>query len=430
MLYVAIVFIRPMEWMPGLRGFEILTLGLLDFVAVATTLATIAVVARKQWNIKSAPQNLLMLGFFFAILMSQVSRGYLGEIGHHGGLIGAFATFGKIVLLYFFIAINVNTLQRMKILIRVMIVGCLFMTLHGILQWHTGVGFGGQGPLYIRFRDEYRVIAFGFFNDPNDLALMLVAILPFLISPIHKEGANGLVRVGCVVFAGAIGYCIFRTNSRGGWLALVTMMLAYFMAHFAKKRAVVFGIIAIVAFLMVAPSRLAETSAREASARGRLTSWRHGNMMLKQWPVFGAGYGRYMEYDEEGKVAHNSFVHCYAELGLFGYFFWLALLIASAWDAYVLGKADPQEKPEKAEISRLAKTSQASLVGYMAAAFFLSRTYTLPLYIFFGFFAAMRTVYEQDSDSSVMTFKARHLKYAFAAVPLSILGLYILLRFM
>ena len=417
MLYVGLLFFRPMEWVPGMIGWPIL-----DYVAAATILATIVELPRAQWRFKRSPQNWLVLLFFIACLMSHVRHTYLEAF------IDTFEKFGKIVLLYFLISINVNTIRRLNSLITMMTVGCLFMAIHGILQYHTGTGFGGQLPLYVAYRDETRVIAYGFFNDPNDLALMLVTIMPFVISAIHRHRVFIFRRTLNLVFLGAMTYCIFRTNSRGGWLAFGAMLAAYFCITFAKKKlGIVVGTLAIIMIFIVAPARMQTASTQESSARSRLVAWADGNRMLKANPIFGVGKERFTEHSEGAMVAHNSFVHCYAELGLFGYFFWLGLLMASLKDAWSIGKTKSLD-PGQQELSRLARVSISALLGYMAAAFFLSRTYIPPLYILFAVFAAIRSIQDRDFGPIEGKFVKKDLRLVAAAVPISIIGLYILIR--
>jgi len=410
--------VRPQEWIAVLSGMHIL-----DVVTGFTILLTLGVLLQKQWKLKSAPQHLLILGFFFAILMSHVRHGYFWAFTD------AFNRFGKVVLLYFLIVINVNSLKRLRTLIGVMIIGCLFLTLHGILQKHTGSGFGGQIPMWVRSEQQFRVMAFGFLNDPNDLALMLVAFLPFVMNPIHAPGVAAPKRLLNIGFVLAICSCILYTNSRGGWLALGTMVIAYCLINFAsKKTSVIMSAILIFAVVIVAPSRMGKVSTREGSARGRLVAWAYGNDMLKRWPVFGAGYRRYTEFSEAGLVAHNSFVHCYAELGLFGYFFWLALIISSAWDSHQMGRFRGKDPPEHAAIANLARTSLSALIGYMAAAFFLSRTYTLPLYVLIAIFAILRTLHDRDCEPDKRLFAKRNLKHVLVLEGSSIIALYIVMR--
>ncbi len=150
--------------------------------------------------------------------------------------------------------------------------------------------------------------------------------------------------------------------------------------------------------------------------------------MLKASPLFGVGKGMYGDFSEHGLVAHNSFVHCWAELGLFGYFFWLGMVIASAKDGWALSKAQPVGEDDAAELSRLGRAGFAGLAGFMAAAMFLSRTYVAPLYILFALLAALRQIYEANCGPLQAAFQPRDWKLVLAAELVSIPALYVAVR--
>jgi O-antigen ligase len=153
--------------------------------------------------------------------------------------------------------------------------------------------------------------------------------------------------------------------------------------------------------------------------------------MLKQSPIFGIGKNRFAEYSESGKVAHNSYVHCYAELGLFGYFFWLGLLYASLKDGRALGKLTPSESdPDPAEIARLSKVLLTALIGYLVSALFLSRTYTPLLFILIGMFAALRMMRQRAAGPLPDAFTRRDCKWVLLLELASIPFFYVMIRFM
>jgi len=323
-----------------------------------------------------------------------------------------------------------------------MILGCLFMAAHGILQAHTEahIGFGGGNENSEQYSkaivtqgaegDIVRVRAFGIFHDPNDLALMLVAVLPFLFSTVMSADAAGPRRVLSLGATVPILYCIYLTNSRGGWLALGVMAVAYSCLHLRNKKAgVALAVVCFAAIIALGPSRMRTMSMDEPAARNRVMAWGAGNAMLKQWPIFGAGKGRFTEFADDSRVAHNSFVHCWAELGLFGYFFWVGMIVASLKDGRALGRISSEE-PEAREMARLGKAAMASLVGFLAASFFLSRTYIMPLYLLFALFACLRAMHERDYGPLESGFVMRQWRYVFAAELLSIPALYVMMRFL
>jgi hypothetical protein len=423
-VYVLILFIRPQEWVPWMLNWN-----LMDYVAGFAVLATIVGMANNKWRFKDAPQNGLALGFFVAMLLSNLFC-FQSPFNIHATLF-AFRAYGKVIFFYFFISINVRTAWQVRGLIVAIIIGCLFMAVHGILQIHTGSGFGGQEPLHILLEGTTRIQAFGSFADPNDLALALVVALPFVISVIHRPGSSMPARLLCLGVAGVLGYAIFLTNSRGGWLALAITTVSYALLNFRlKKFAIVAGILLAAGLMMLAPGRVSPSSlsGRDESSRGRLIAWADGNRMLRQSPIFGVGMGRFVDYSEGGKVAHSSFVHCYGELGLFGYFFWIGLLFASVKDCYALGKDMASEDPERRRIGRLGRAMLSSFIGYMAAAVFLSRTYTPLPFLMFGLIAALRAAYDRQFGALEGAMTRRDLKYALLAELASIPFFYLFIR--
>jgi O-antigen ligase len=129
-----------------------------------------------------------------------------------------------------------------------------------------------------------------------------------------------------------------------------------------------------------------ELSIREGSAAGRLMAWGTGIGVFKASPLFGVGYGKFEEYYEQ--TAHNSFVLCFTELGLFGYFFWLALVITTIIGLERLAKRRAVTE-EDTLFMRYVTATRAALYSFLATSWFLSRTYNLTLYVIVAIAAAL-----------------------------------------
>ena len=208
------------------------------------------------------------------------------------------------------------------------------------------------------------------------------------------------------------------------------MAVAYaYLSLRNKKVGIALAAVALMAMVAMGPSRIGTITAEEGAARGRLMAWGFGNRMLKQWPIFGAGQGRFAEFSDDGRAAHNSFLACWAELGLFGYFFWLGLAMRTMDDARALIRA-ASEEPEAGELKGLAAAGPAEVSGLFAASVFLSRTYHLPLYLLFALVEAMRQLYERDFGELQSAFVSRDCRYVLAAEFVSIPALYVLIRFL
>ena len=130
-------------------------------------------------------------------------------------------------------------------------------------------------------------------------------------------------------------------------------------------------------------------------ANGRLEAWYAGIQMLIGNPVFGVGKGNFM--DHHGLVAHNSYIHVAGEMGVPGYSLWGGMIVLSMFAAYRIKKEfndwDSTEinQETKEEYTAEVKMNQAifySMIGFMITAFFLSRQFTLLLFVFLGMLTA------------------------------------------
>jgi putative inorganic carbon (HCO3(-)) transporter len=139
-----------------------------------------------------------------------------------------------------------------------------------------------------------------------------------------------------------------------------------------------------LAVLQMLPSRLQELDAGEESAAGRVEAWYEGLQMFQGQPLFGVGAGNFTEHNY--LTAHNSFVLVLAETGFIGYIIWLAFVGYCFRMMYLLCRyapalTEPSEIAEWRAERRIGMTLFIALCGFFAAAFFLSRSYVIVLYI-------------------------------------------------
>ena len=112
---------------------------------------------------------------------------------------------------------------------------------------------------------------------------------------------------------------MFYTNSRGTVIGMGAVLMAFGYRRFHSLPGTLVGATAVLALLMFGPSRTSAMDGSDSSAQSRVEAWGEGLGLLKANPVFGVGFGRFLEFHY--KVAHNSIVHTFSELGLFGAFF-------------------------------------------------------------------------------------------------------------
>jgi putative inorganic carbon (HCO3(-)) transporter len=227
-------------------------------------------------------------------------------------------------------------------------------------------------------KEEPRIRSIGFLNDPNDLAQTLATFFVFLGFFWTKSKAKNLlilVPAGVVVL-----YGVFLTRSRGGLVAVGVMALLAFRERLGKVMAGILTGLLITGALAV--NITGGRAMKDESAEARIEAWASGILMLRQNPMLGVGYRNFVE-EHGGLTAHNSYVLCFAEMGLLGYFCWMSLLVVSFIQLIRLRHL-PGDTPEIAEIRKLALIVRLAFTTFLTAAFFLSRTYVLTLFILIG----------------------------------------------
>ena len=299
------------------------------------------------------------------------------------------------------------------------------MCIHGIMQVRTGYGFGNIEPFGTFETEDFRVQGTGMFSDPNDFAMLFIVATAFVFTLLRLRGMfPSKALLLCVL--GAMLFVLYYTKSRGGVVGFCAMLVAAVWITGRKNipRFLMTGVLlgAAVAF---GPARARE-SVYEGSSGGRIMAWGVGNQILKQSPLFGCGYGHFLEFNEN-RAAHSSFVNCYAELGLVGYVFWFGL----CWfvTRALLRIARMQNVLDPLTI-RVAAGNFAALTGYLASAFFLSRTYNPVLFLLLGMGVGLIRYVQRQPGVPVQQLEItrRELMRAAMIAVLSIPAIWILVR--
>jgi O-antigen ligase len=134
----------------------------------------------------------------------------------------------------------------------------------------------------------------------------------------------------------------------------------------------------------------------DPSAHGRIITWGLANQVFKSNLLFGLGYGQFWMVTGGKMAAHNMFVSCYTEIGLFGYFFWFGLILfglMGTWRTRVAMAGS--HSSDDVWLFRFSGAAVASMAGFCAGGYFLSRATVYPLYFLMGILAAIPLVAEQ-----------------------------------
>lgn len=256
-----------------------------------------------------------------------------------------------------------------------------------------------------------------FTYDPNDLALIVVLTIPLIVWwAVEPENKRRLLILGTLPI---LLIALLRTGSRGGLLALAATVMGFLIisrsgASPRLRKGSLMAVAGVILAIPLMPGTLIdrmlalinyEEDYNATSESGRLQVWRRGMGYAFTHPITGVGIanfqvaegtisdvliGRDADKGVKWSVAHNSFVHIAAELGLIAGATFLLLLIRTIRG--LLRHSSTQRRLPNARAPDLLRPLLAiSFVGFAVGGFFLSMAYADILYVMYGLAAALLT---------------------------------------
>jgi O-antigen ligase/polysaccharide polymerase Wzy-like membrane protein len=289
---------------------------------------------------------------------------------------------GPAVLSFFLIHLNSYSLKRIKIVGGVITASAVVMAVEGIMAYHSGYR-AEQLLLLPSPTSQPRIRALGTLNDPNDFAQFLLVALS--LSGLFWKKASpvrNLIVLGPP--AVILTYAVYLTSSRGAIFGLLTVIVMALFREGRKSFAFFSGVAALILMFATQFGGGRQISLEEGS--GRIEAWGAGLAMLKSRPLFGVGFGDFTKHHDI--TAHNSFVLCFAELGLFGFFFYLAAVMIAGLGLQKLTKLPVKTAEDESFVSG-ARAVRAAFAAFLVTSWFLSRTYIITFYVLLGLAASM-----------------------------------------
>lgn len=427
LVYIALSLLSPKDLIPSLVEYR---------VELVVVIAALVVSAPRllDANFFRIPQNYLLLGLFAAIFLSVA-------IGVHwpGGGFIAVQKFLSTSVVFYLIVLNCRSSRQLQALVILLtLVGAFYVVQGGRAYYAAEANINNvchsnydphtptnqlikiQGTLelcnplleIIPVSDgafAFRMRGLGFFKDPNELSQFLVMLVPLIWvgwrKRLHLRNIFFVLAPTAMLIWG-----MYLTHSRGGLIALVLILMIALKGRVNVMTAILAGVLAFGLMSALNFSGGREISVQAGSNRFML--WGDGLALFKSAPVFGVGYENFATANR-GQTAHNSFIVCLAELGLFGYAFWVSLLVFTMFGlnaliaSFKLRHGPPEISigtaeldAESVELERWAEAIRLSIVAFLVAAFFLSRAYALTLYLALGMAVALSSLVSDDGEPS------------------------------
>lgn len=334
-----------------------------------------------------------MLGLFLSVTLSLVGA----DRDPNDNQTDKYVDLFKVYVVTFFAVGMVDTGDRLKKF--AWTIGLTF-AFFGVKYGLHGVLRGGrilQGPG-------------GMMLDNNDLCLGLAMGMPFTFF-LRQTAEKRWLRRGLMIAFALTCIAVICTLSRGGFL---TMCLVCLLIFNKLKKSILPWLVAallagIVPFLL--PSDFKERletlkdPTQEESAAGRLYAWQVGLRMVAAHPFFGVGFegflSNFRRYDpitvrrKDGvksvRVAHNTYLQVWAELGTVALVCFMGMLLSSLlWLRKTRNEVRRRGGPQW--LVDYADMIEISLLAFMFGANFLNRAHFDLMYTLVAMTACLRFV--------------------------------------
>ncbi len=366
---VALVLLHPTALLLGLVAVLPWEDALASADSVITPLKVIALVLLAGWILATAagrpitpvgPAILWATGVGFAVGLSLLASPDLAI-----GLADA-SRYASFIVFAFLVVQLATTWDVLRAIVRVLVLSSTVAAMAGIVSVVVSGELRAGGPI----------------EDPNDFAFLLVAVLPLAGWLVMSEPRLApLWGASVVLMLVAVG----ATLSRGAFVGMAAIAIWGAATRRFPRRLwrlavgtfVVTGALVVALWRTSLSARLeAKDLVANANADLRLGLWRAALEMAGRRPLTGVGPGRFAELADrylvedplgvEAPVAHSTYFHVLAELGVIG-----AVALGGMFVATMILLVRARSRaaaPQRGLVTAL----QASLVGALATGAFLS----------------------------------------------------------
>lgn len=331
---------------------------------------------------------------FFGIMVAGIPFAY----HHRVAFDYVFSLYLMNVLFFFIFVAVVDSFEKLKKVVMTVSLSMLFYGLFGLLMGSFSDG---------------RFMIYGSMFDPNDVAYVLITLIPFGLFYVVRPVGSVKKLLSLVGITSSL-IVILLTGSRAGMLGLMVMLLLVFLTRIGEvktryKVGLIAGIIVITAmnhdkinierYLTLAEMG---NDYNVTGQLGRLEVWKKGIELFMGNPLTGVGARcfpmaiGYLRKESDllpvWQASHNSYLQVAVETGVFGMIVYIAM-IASAYHTFVRcrqGVLEGSTRHETEEFRTLAGLVQLSFIGSLFCAFFLSQGYSMFFTLFFSLSAVMR----------------------------------------
>lgn len=326
-----------------------------------------------------------------------VTHGFLSALFAYPGLERNWELFGNLAkTVLFCMFMPMLTVNRFRIHALIVMLA-ITISFHGLLD---GLKFIASGGLH----NSQIIEKFG---DNNNLALVLVMILPLLYY-LYQYSSIKLIRWGFLVTLVMTILAVVSTHSRGGLIGLVTVAIFVVLLSQRKISGLLLAGASIFLVLQLAPGNWSErmetiqTADEDESFMGRVTAWQVSSAIALTHPVLGGGFravespavwDKYVHAEglldfidtpylgRSGVAAHSIWFEVLGDRGFVGLLIFIALLVNAFFTRHEILALVRRNGSSQQWAADLANMLGICLIVYMVTGSALSVAYFELAYI-------------------------------------------------
>lgn len=388
-LFYILVFAAPMPNHP-LFGAPIAGASVVKWLGILCC-AYAVVLLPQRWKypaFEKAGESRAFLVLFVIAAISSATLSKTGTISFRP--ISSYVSF---LLLFVVTLCLVNTRKRLYLALLAGLAGGAVTSLYVIREYQKSSGTDVR-PGFIA-------------GDSNYFATCSLLVIPVAVYFARKKGPRA-ERWFCIACLGLVLVAFTLASSRGGLVGLC-VEIAYMILRSGRSRrtALLIAISMSVLLLLSPASPLARMLhpgyGDNLAAQIRRDFWRVGFGMIRDHPLTGVGLGNFTMYSYSvtvgatGKhgMACNTFLEIAAELGIPGILAYCAICGAALRSTEKLRVEGKRRKDEL--LFYTGQAIQTGLVGFLAAAMFVSAEYQKPFWVFICLSATSPTMLMRQS---------------------------------
>jgi putative inorganic carbon (HCO3(-)) transporter len=391
LLFTAVTYFRPYELIAALSDFRSMAF----WLAVATLIVFIPTQLSADGTITARPLEVnVALLLALAGLLSVPFATAPSEAW------ATFLDFAKVIAMFIVMVNVVRTERRWRWLMWLSLIVSITLSIYALSDYRLG-------HFDIRGERIEGVIRKGLFENPNDMALHLVTMIPIAVGLLFVARSYTRKALYLLIAVLMVGATIV-TFSRGGFVGLIVACFVLAWKLGRRNRVVIVALFMVAAAFSVAAlpseflgrivSLFGGDDGGSAVSRQHLL-WQSIQVTMRH-PILGIGMGNFHNVSDSEQVSHNAYTQVSSEMGVPAMILSIIFMVAALRRLHRIEK-ETYDSRKRTRIYYLAVGLQAALVGYMVCSFFASVAYLWYIYYLVGFALCLHRLYEVEGADGV-----------------------------